>query len=86
MRKLILPLVLVASFGAPSLALAAVTTTDGVIKSIDAKTMTLTLGDGSSYKLPAYLKLADLKAGEKVKVTWDKLGGVNEATKVEIVK
>jgi len=86
MRKLVLPLVLIASLGASSLAMAAGQTAEGTIKAIDSKAMTLTLSDGSIYKLPAKFKVADLKAGEKVKVTWDKMGTANEASAVTMVK
>ena len=82
MRKFILPLILVASFGASSMAMAAVSTSVGVIKAIDAKTMTLTLNDGTVYGLAKTIKLSSLKAGEKVKITWDLLNGKHEATAV----
>lgn len=86
MRKMILPLVLVASFGASSMALAATSVADGTIKSIDAKTSTFTLQDGKSYKLAPALKVADLKVGEHVKITYDMSGKTMQATKVEMVK
>ena len=47
MRAKILPLIVIATLGASG-AFAA-TVTDGTIKSIDAKTMAITLADGSSY-------------------------------------
>jgi Cu/Ag efflux protein CusF len=83
MRAKILPLILIATMGASG-AFAA-TTTDGKIKSIDAKTMSITLADGSSYMLPSGFKLDTLKVGEKVAVTWDLKGKVNEASAVKIV-
>ena len=46
MRSNILPLALIASLGLGSAVLAAPTDTSGVIKSIDAKAMTVVLEDG----------------------------------------
>lgn len=84
MRKILLPIVIAASLLAPSLALAAAQTIDVTIKSLDAKAMTITANDGVVYHLPVAFKVADLKAGQKVKVTWDKMGTLNQASKVEI--
>ena len=84
MRKLVLPLILVASLGASSFAMAAVSTTEGVIKSLDAKAMTLTLNSGTVYHLAKAIDISKLKAGAKVKVTWDKVGTVDEASAVVI--
>lgn len=86
MNKFALPLVLIAAISAPSLALAAPTNTDGAIKSIDSKAMSITLDNGQAYHLPASFKLADLKVGEKVRVTWDRKGAANEASAVVAVK
>ena len=80
MRKFILPLLLVASISAPSLAMAAATpnTDIGTIKALNAKALTLTLSDGYKFKLTKKISLADLKVGEKVKITWVKLHGMRE--------
>ena len=85
MNRFALPLVLVAAISAPTLVLAA-TNTDGAIKSIDAKAMTIMLDNNQSYHLPAPFKVSDLKVGEKVRVTWDKKGAVNEASAVVATK
>lgn len=82
MKNFALPLALVASLTLSSLALAAATTTEGVIKSIDAKADTITLTDGVVYHLAKTIKIAAFKVGEKVKVTWEKTGKVNEASAV----
>jgi maltose-binding protein MalE len=85
MRKFVLPLILVASLGVSSMAMAATasaTTTEGTIKALDAKAMTLTLNDGSVYGLAKTIKVASLKVGEKVKVTWSKIGKIDEASAV----
>ena len=80
MRKFVLPLIIVASLGASSMAMAAASTAEGVIKSIDAKAMTLTLDNGTVYHLAKTIKVASLKAGEKVKITWEKVGTANDAS------
>jgi Cu/Ag efflux protein CusF len=56
----------------------------GVVKSVDVAAMTLTLEDGLVVQLPAASKdqAAKLKAGDKVKVEWEKKGNVNEASSV----
>jgi hypothetical protein len=91
MRKYILPLVIGASLFAPTLALAAAQTTEVTIKSLDAKALTITANDGVVYHVPsiaqfvpATAQFAQLKIGEKVKVTWDKAGMLNQASKLEI--
>lgn len=87
MRKFVLPLILVASLGVSSMAMAATaapSTTEGTIKALDAKAMTLTLNDGSVYGLAKTIKLASLKVGEKVKITWTKVGKVDEASAVVV--
>lgn len=80
MRKFILPLFLVASVATPSLAMAAATPNIdiGTIKALNAKALTLTLSDGYRFKLTKKINLADLKVGEKVKISWVKLHGVRE--------
>jgi Cu/Ag efflux protein CusF len=55
----------------------------GAIKAIDTKAMTITLEDGKVYYLPADFKIADLKVGEKVTVTFDVKGDKNEASAVK---
>jgi Cu/Ag efflux protein CusF len=47
----------------------------GTIKSIDVTTGTITLENGKGYKLPASIKAAGWKVGEKVKVTFDDKNG-----------
>ena len=77
MRKIIAPLILIGSLAATSLAFAAPTVTEGTIKAIDMKAMTVTLDDGTLFHLPKGFKIASYKVGEKVKVTWET---INEAT------
>ena len=82
MRSKILPLVLIAGLSLSGAAFAASTDTTGVIKAIDAKAMTLTLEDGTVFKLPADFKADSVKVGEKVTVSWDAKGDEKDATKV----
>ncbi len=84
MRSFILPATIVALLAAP-MAFAA-TTTNGTVKSVDTKTMTLVLDNGISYRLPQGFKNPGLKAGEKVAVIWDMQGANHEAKSVTILK
>jgi len=86
MRKFLFPVVLATSLVAGAGAFAADTVTTGVVKSVDAKTMIVTLADGTAYTLPAKFKVASLKAGEKVKIDWKLVKKVNHADKVTVVK
>jgi Cu/Ag efflux protein CusF len=55
-----------------SAAFAAAALTDkAAIKSIDAKTNSITLDDGKSFTLPAKFDLKTIRVGEKVMVTYD---------------
>lgn len=83
MSKLI-PAALVLLIGSTSLAFAE--STEGKIKEIDAKAMTITLADGMVVGLPGGYKVADLKVGEKVKVEWQRKDNTNEASEIVIVK
>jgi len=86
MRKFALPLILIASVAASSAAMAAApmatTTTEGVIKALSGRTHMLALVDGPTFKLAKGIKVAEFKVGEKVKVTWEKLGKIDEAIKI----
>lgn len=80
MRSNTLALALIASLGLGGAVLAASTDTTGVIKSIDEKTMTVVLEDGTTYHLPAGYDVKAFKVGEKVVVTWEMKGTLKEAT------
>ena len=80
MRSNILSLALIASLGLGSSVLAASTNTTGVIKTIDAKAMTVELADGTTYHLPAGFDLKPFKVGEKVVVSWEMKGTLMEAS------
>lgn len=80
MRSNTLALALIASLGLGSAVLAASTDTRGVIKSIDEKTMTVVLEDGTTYHLPAGFDVKPFKPGEKVVVSWEMKGTLKEAS------
>jgi len=80
MRSNILPLALIASLGLGTAVLAASTDTTGVIKSIDAKAMTVMLEDGTTFHLPAGYDVKPFKVGEKVVVSWEMKGTLKEAS------
>ncbi len=84
MRKILLPAVLMAATAIAPMAFAA-TKTDGTVKSYDAKTMMLTLDNGTSYKIPKASKMS-FKPGEKVTVNWDMKKNVHTATSVMMAK
>ncbi|TKT77355.1 DUF1344 domain-containing protein [Aquamicrobium sp. LC103] len=86
MRALLVPAAVAAILATSAFAFAAPQHTSGVIKTYDAKAMTLTLADGSSYTLPKTFKNPGLKAGEKVSLTWDQTGTRKMADQVTIAK
>lgn len=83
MRTKILPLVLVAAMSFGGMAFAAATETNGTIKAIDEKAMTVTLEDGTTYTLPKGFKLAEIKVGEKVVISWEAKGDLKEASGIK---
>lgn len=58
--------------------------TEGLIKSVDKDTMTLTLDDGKSYKLNAEMDVDSLKPGMDVVIAYDVTDGQNVITDMEI--
>ncbi|ODT05503.1 MAG: hypothetical protein ABS58_15455 [Mesorhizobium sp. SCN 65-20] len=86
MRKLLVPAVAAAVLASSALAFAAAQHTNGTIKSVDMKAMSLVLDDGSSFVLSKKFKDPGLKAGEKVAVTWDTSGKDKVAETVKIMK
>ena len=97
MRKLALPLLIVAALSASSAMAAttpakpapkpapAPTVTDGVIKSINAKAETVTLDNKTVYYFPAKFDLSKVKVGEKVAITWTAKGKKDMASKIDAV-
>ena len=82
MKKLLGALGACAVLTTASLAMAA--TASGAIKSIDTKTMMITLDNGASYKAEKGVDIKKFKVGEKVVVTYDVKNGANEATAVKM--
>ena len=82
MRKFLIPLMLVASVGASTMAFAAGSTAHGTIQSMDAKACTVTLADKAVYQFAAKCDFSKLKAGEKVAITYTVNGKVNDATAI----
>jgi len=95
MRKLALPLMIVAALSASSAMAAttpakpapkpapAPTVTDGVIKAINAKAETVTLDNKTVYYFPAKFDLSKVKVGDKVAITWTAKGKKDMASKIE---
>lgn len=85
MKAIVLGAALAASLALGSTAFAAApATVEGMIKSLDVKADTLTLNTGAVFHLGKSVKLASLKAGEKVKITFKKVGNADEATAVVV--
>ena len=57
---------------------------EGQIKSIDKDKLTITLSDGKSYKLPGEFDVDALKEGMDVVLAYDKVGGENLITDMEL--
>jgi hypothetical protein len=86
MRKFLFPAVAVAMLGSSFAAFAADTHTTGTIKAYDAKAMSLTLDNGTTYLLPTGFKDPGLKVGEKVDIAWQMLNAKHQADQVTVVK
>jgi Cu/Ag efflux protein CusF len=64
-------------------AFAANSMSNGVIKSIDATSQTITLEDGKAYVLPKGFDIKTLKVGEKVAVDWTMTDGKYVAASIK---
>ena len=83
MRKFLLPVVIAGILATSSVAMAAtVHTTNGVIKSLDAKACTVTLANKDVFHLWGKCDLSKLKVGEKVEVTWHVHKKLDYASKI----
>jgi hypothetical protein len=98
MRKLALPLMIVAALGAtsamaatapakpamakPAVTAPAPTVTNGTIKAINAKAETVTLDNKTVYYFPAKFDLSKVKVGEKVAITWTAKGKKDMASAI----
>lgn len=85
MRNFVLPLLLVASLGASSVAMAAGTVTQGVVKTLNAKTCTVTLADKTVYHFAPKCDFSKIKLNEKVAITSTLKGKIHNATAIVAV-
>jgi hypothetical protein len=86
MRKLVMTAAAAAVLASGSAAFAAVKHTTGTVQTYDQTAMSLVLDDGSTFTLSKTFKDPGLKAGEKVRVSWDMSGKDKIAEAVKIVK
>ena len=83
MHKMILPAVVALSLGMSSMAMAySSTTTDGAIKTIDAKACTITLANKTTYHFAKTCDFSAFKVGETVAITWHAYKKIDVATKI----
>ncbi len=82
MRKFLIPLMLVASVGVSSVALAAPSAAKGAIQSMDSQACTVTLADKAVYQFAPKCDFSKLNVGEKVTITYTVNGKVNQATAI----
>ncbi|WP_157014966.1 DUF1344 domain-containing protein [Mesorhizobium xinjiangense] len=59
-------------------------TTDGVIQTVDAEKLTITLEDGKTYKLPGEIDMLAIKEGLEILIAYDEINGVNLITDMEV--
>ncbi|MDW6020889.1 DUF1344 domain-containing protein [Mesorhizobium sp. BAC0120] len=71
-----------ATFALSAVALAA--EAEGHIKKIDADNQTITLDNGKSYKLPGEFDMSSIKEGMEILIAYDKIGGENLITDMEV--
>lgn len=57
---------------------------EGRIKAIDRDNSTITLDNGKSYKLPGEFDVDELKEGMEILLAYDKVGGENLITDMEL--
>ena len=86
MRALFASVVILSSVAMIPAAYAASLTMTGTVKSISVGHKQLKLSNGDTFVLPANFKDDGIKAGEKVKVSYQKSGKNLEAEMVTIVK
>lgn len=85
MRKLLASSLLLAALAVSSAAMAAATTVTGAVTALDAAKETVTV-DGTAYVFPAKFDLSKVTVGEKVTVTFEAKGGVNDASAIAAAK
>jgi hypothetical protein len=85
-QKLAVPVVLLGLAAASTMALAAVETKVGNIKSLDTVKHELVLSTGETFELSKTVQLKTLKVGEKVSIAYETKDGKMMATKVVAAK
>lgn len=86
MRALFASVVVVSALSMVPAAFAAPLTMSGTVKSYDSSAKMLKLTNGDSFVIPASFKDPGIKVGEKIKVTYTKMGNKLEADTVTITK
>ena len=86
LQKLSVPLMVLGITAASTMALAAIETKVGNIKSLDTAKHELVLSTGDTFELPNSVQLKKLKVGEKVSIAYEIKNGKMMATKVEATK
>jgi hypothetical protein len=86
MRRILVSAAAAALLATSSLAFAANQTTEGTVKSYNGQQHQIVLADGTTYSVPASFKDPGLKAGTKVKLTWDMQNGQRMANDVAIAQ
>jgi Cu/Ag efflux protein CusF len=59
---------------------------EGSIKAIDMDNLTITLDNGQSYKLPGEFDVEAIKEGMDIVLAYDKVGGENLITDIQILE
>jgi uncharacterized protein DUF1344 len=85
-QKLLVPAVVLGIAAASTMALAAIETKVGNIKSLDTAKHELVLSTGETFELPKTVQLKTLKVGEKVSIAYEITNGKMMATKVNPAK
>jgi hypothetical protein len=85
MRSKLVPAILAVSLALGGAAFAS-TKSEGTIKAFDTANQTITLEDGTVYKLPTNFSEMGLHVGEKVSLVWDQTGEIRQATSVTVMK
>ncbi|HEY7747517.1 MAG TPA: DUF1344 domain-containing protein [Aestuariivirgaceae bacterium] len=85
-RKFAVPIVVLGIVSASAMALAAVETKVGNIKTIDTAKHEIVLSTGETFEFPTSVQLTSFKAGEKVSIAYELKNGKMMASKVEAAK
>jgi hypothetical protein len=86
MRALFASVAIISAIAVVPAAYAASMTMTGTVKSIDAAKKELKLSNGDTFVLPANFKATGIKAGEKVKISYQKSGKTLDAEMVTVEK